>query len=230
MRAGGHEGIGVIVRIALALVLSLTTTAAAQSVASDPARWEADIAAFEAADRTSPPPAGGIVFIGSSSIRLWTTLATDFPGLPVINRGFGGSKLAEVTAFVRRIVTVYRPRQVVIYCGGNDINAGRSAAEVVADTKALVRAIHADLPSANIAYISIAPNPARWAQNTTVRQVNGAVAEWMAGDPRLKFIDVYTHMLGADGLPKPDIFVEDRLHMNGKGYAIWREVVGAAVR
>ena len=210
----------------VAVWLSCATAAVmAQAVAADPARWEAAIAAFEAADRVSPPPRGGIVFTGSSSIRLWTTLATDFPGVPVINRGFGGSKVPEVTAFVRRIVTVHRPRLVVIYCGGNDVNAGRSAAEVVADTKALVRAIHADLPSARIAYISIAPNPARWAQVATVREVNRAIADWMAADARLVYVDVYRHMLGADGLPKPDIFVDDRLHMNEKGYAIWRDVV-----
>ena len=183
-----------------------------QPVAENPARWEAEIAAFEALDRRSPPPAGGIVFTGSSSIRLWTTLARDFPGLPVINRGFGGSQVPDVIAFVDRLVTKHRPRQVVIYCGGNDIAAGRSAAEVVADTKTMVRAIHAALPEARIAYIS-------------VRAVNRALAEWMATDARLTFIDGHRHMLGPDGRPKPDIFVDDRLHMNAKGYAIWREVV-----
>ena len=133
-------------------VLACSATAAhGQAVAADPARWEADIAAFEAQDRLSPPPTGGIVFTGSSSIRLWTTLATDFTGLPVINRGFGGSQVPDVTAFLDRIVTKHRPRMVVIYCGGNDINAGRSAAEVVADIRSLVGAIHATLPATRIA-------------------------------------------------------------------------------
>jgi lysophospholipase L1-like esterase len=219
-------------RTVLALLLSLATIgpAWAQAVAADPAQWEADIAAFEASDRSSAPSKGGIVFTGSSSIRLWTTLVTDFPGLPVINRGFGGSKVPEVTAFVRRIVTVHRPRMVVIYCGGNDLNAGRTPAEVVADTQALVRAIHADLPSAHVAYISLAPNPARWAQIGAVQEVNAAIARWIAGDSRMTFIDVYRHMLGPDGQPKADIFVDDRLHMNEKGYAIWREVVGPYLR
>jgi lysophospholipase L1-like esterase len=207
-------------------VLACGATAAhGQAVAADSARWEADIAAFEALDRVSPPPTDGIVFTGSSSIRLWATLTEDFEGLPVVNRGFGGAQVPEVTAFVDRIVTRHRPRQVVIYCGGNDINAGRSAADVVADTRALVKAIHATLPETRIAYISVAPNPARWSQIDTVRAVNRAIAAWMATDPRLTFIDVFTHMLGADGRPKPDIFVDDRLHMNEKGYAIWREVV-----
>lgn len=210
--------------VACALAWS-ATMAYGQAVAAAPARWEAEIAAFEAQDRVSPPPTGGIVFTGSSSIRLWATLATDFPGLPVINRGFGGSQVPEVTAFVDRLITKHRPRQVVIYCGGNDINAGRSAGEVVADTKALVAAIHAKLPETRIAYISVAPNPARWSQIEAVRAVNRGIAAWMSADPRLTFIDVFTHMLGADGLPRPEIFVDDRLHMNEKGYAIWREVV-----
>jgi lysophospholipase L1-like esterase len=217
----------------IAVVCALAWSAAtahAQTAAADPGRWELDIAAFETEDRRFPPPPGGIVFTGSSSIRLWTTLSSDFPGLPVINRGFGGSQVPDVLALVDRLVIKYRPRQVVIYCGGNDINAGRSAADVVADTKALVRAIHAQLPQARIAYISVAPNPARWSQIQTVRAVNRALADWMTADPRLTFIDVHRHMLGPDGMPKPEIFVDDRLHMNEKGYAIWREVVGPVLK
>lgn len=201
-----------------------------QAVAADPARWEEDIAEFEAADRHAPPPPGGVLFVGSSSIRLWTTLAEDFPGVPVINRGFGGSQVPDVTAFVGRIVLPYRPRLVVIYCGGNDINEGRPAAQVVADTRALVRAIQAGLPEARVAYISVAPNPARWGQIETVAAVNAAIEAWMATDPRLTFIDVFPHMLGPDGRPKPDIFVDDRLHMNAKGYAIWKAIVGPYLR
>jgi lysophospholipase L1-like esterase len=221
---------GMIARLAiLVLALAGVLPASAQTpapAAAEPARWERDIAAFEAADARAAPPQGGIVFIGSSSVRLWTTLADDFPGLPVVNRGFGGSQLRDVTAYVGRIVRPYRPRQVVIYCGGNDINAGRRADEIVADLRELVRAIHMDAPDAKIAYISIAPNPARWPQIDTVKAANRAIAGWFKSDPRLTFIDVFPHMLGADGLPLPDIFVEDRLHMNANGYAIWKRVVG----
>lgn len=215
-----------------ALLLALTLIALAGALATagqpapDPARWEKDIAAFEAADRRSPPPSGGIVFTGSSSIRLWESLAQDFGGRPVINRGFGGSMLPDVTAHLPRIVTRHRPRQVVIYCGGNDINAGRSAVQVVSDAQVLSGAILDALPEARVAFISIAPNPARWSQVKAVKAANRAIAAWMASNPRLTFIDVYPHMLGPDGRPTPDIFVDDRLHMNAKGYAIWREVVG----
>ena len=220
----------------LAFVLTLMFTAAGSHTqaqtggAAGFAQWEPAIRAFEMADVAARPPSGGIVFIGSSSIRLWTSLATDFPGMPVVNRGFGGSQLAEVTAFVGRIVTPYRPRQVIVYCGGNDINAGRSATDVLADYQALVRAIHSGTPTARIAYISIAPNPDRWPQIETVKAANQAIKQWTTTDPRLTFIDVYPAMLGPDGQPKPDIFLADRLHMNAKGYAIWRAIVGPHLR
>ena len=222
--------VGVVTRLvefALALLIAASSPLAAQTnPPADPAQWESAIRAFETSDVAARPPGGGIVFIGSSSIRLWTSLATDFPGMPVLNRGFGGSQLPEVTAYVGRIVTPYRPRQVVVYCGGNDISAGRSASDVLADLQALVRAIRVGSPDARIAYISIAPNPARWPQIAIVKAANQAIKEWTATDPRLTYIDVYAAMLGPDGQPKPDIFVADRLHMNAKGYAIWRAVVG----
>lgn len=211
--------------LALALAALAGTLATAGQPPPDPARWEKDIAAFEAADRRSPPPPGGIVFTGSSSIRLWESLAQDFRGRPVLNRGFGGSMLPDVLAHLPRIVTRHRPRQVVIYCGANDINAGRSVVQVVSDAQALAAATLAALPESRVAFISIAPNPARWSQVEAVKAANRAIASWMASDPRLAFIDVYPHMLGPDGRPKPDIFVDDQLHMNAKGYAIWREVV-----
>jgi len=212
------------------LVLTAPLAAAQTGTRADPGRWEKDIRAFEATDAVTPSPKSGIVFIGSSGIRMWTSLATDFPGMPVINRGFGGSQLPEVTAYVDRIVTPYQPRQVIVYCGGNDINAGRTAGDVLADFQSLVRAIHAARPVVRIAYISIAPNPARWAQIDAVKAANHAVRDWIATDPRLTFIDVYAAMLGPDGRPKPDIFVADGLHMNAKGYAIWRAIVGPHLR
>ncbi len=191
----------------------------------DPSRWEADIKAFEAADLSDPPVRGGIVFTGSSSIRLWTTLKQDFPGLPVVNRGFGGSMLPEVTAFLERTVTPHRPALVVVYCGGNDIDAGRSADQVLADFQALVAKLHDILPITRIDFISIAPNPARWAEVETVRAANRKIEAYIATDSRLAFINVFPLMLGPDGHPKPDIYVADGLHMNAAGYAIWAEAV-----
>lgn len=217
-------------RRALLVLLSLFALVAASPQARtqggpNPSQWESEIHAFETADLSDPPPRGGIIFTGSSSIRLWTTLTDDFPGLPVINRGFGGSMLPEVTAFLDRIVIPHKPALVVIYCGTNDINAGRSAEQVTADFKALVAALHDALPVTRIDYISIAPNPARWSQVETVKRANRQIAEYVETDPRLAFIDVFPHMLGPDGLPKPDIFRDDQLHMNAAGYAIWTDLI-----
>jgi lysophospholipase L1-like esterase len=215
-------------RRSVLVVLAGLLTAPCLVLAQDgpnPARWEAEIRAFEAADASDPPPYGGIIFTGSSSIRLWTTLREDFPGLPVLNRGFGGSMLPEVTYFLERTVLPHRPALVVVYCGGNDIHAGRSAPQVFADFQALVAALHTATPTTRIAYISIAPNPARWAEVDTVRAANRAIQAYVETDPRLAYIDVFSRMLGPDGRPKPDIYVEDGLHMNQAGYAIWTEVV-----
>ena len=210
----------------LPLVLLALTPLHADDRAAISAKWEGEIAAFEKADRAQPPEKGGIVFVGSSSIRLWKTLAQDFPEHRVLNRGFGGSEIADSVHFAERIVLPYAPRQVVLYAGGNDLNAGKPVEKVIADFQAFAGKIRAALPEAEIAYISIAGNPARWAHVEKVRAVNAAVAAWMREQPRMKFIDVFSQMLGADGLPKPEIFVEDKLHMNAAGYAIWKEVVG----
>jgi len=186
--------------------------------------WEKDIAAFERTDRIDPPPPGSILFVGSSSIRLWKTLELDFPRHLVLNRGFGGSQLADAVHYTDRIIRPYRPRQVVIYAGGNDLNAGKSPETVFGDFVALAHRIRSGCPRARVAYISIAPNPARWAQVEKVRKANALIAGYCRRH-RLDFIDVFPLMLGPDGLPAPDLFVADRLHMNAKGYALWREVV-----
>jgi len=194
------------------------------------ARWEESIAAFEQADRTNPPPKNAILFTGSSSIRMWKTLAQDFPQYQVINRGFGGSQIADVNYFIERVVLRYEPRLIVLYCGGNDINAKKTAEAVFQDYRTFVETVGARLPNTRIAYISIAPNPARWSQIEQVKAANRMIEEHARGNPRLAFINVFPHMLGPDGQPKADIFLKDRLHMNEKGYAIWKDVVGEFLR
>ncbi|PWU10035.1 MAG: hypothetical protein C5B50_26220 [Verrucomicrobia bacterium] len=193
------------------------------------AKWEKEISALEARDKTNPPPKNCIVFLGSSSIRMWSGLPAAFPGLPVVNRGFGGSQLADSVNFADRIVIRYQPRQVVIYAGGNDINAGKSPEVVYGDFVALVTHIHEKLPNARIAFISSAPNPSRWAQVEKVKHLN-ELAEAYCRQHGFDFINVFPLMLGPDGLPKPDIFLPDRLHMNAKGYAIWQAAVRPYLR
>jgi lysophospholipase L1-like esterase len=195
-------------------------------VFSAPEKWEKEIAGYEKADAAKPPAKGSIVFIGSSSIRLWKTLTEDFPRHKVLNRGFGGSQIEDSTAFADRIIFPYEPSMIVLYAGGNDINAGKSASQVFEDFKAFVAKVRTKLPEVEIAYISIAGNPKRWAQIDKVKEANRLIEEYTKQEKHLKFINVFSAMMGADGLPKPDIFVADNLHMNPKGYAIWKEFVG----
>jgi lysophospholipase L1-like esterase len=211
-------------RLILVLAL-LSPTLRAEPVVA-PAKWEKEISRIETTHRAKPEEKGGIVFVGSSSIRMWSSLAKDFSKHRVANHGFGGSQISDSVHFADRIVTPYEPRLVVMYAGGNDINAGESAESVAADFQAFVEKVRAKQPDVPIAYISIAPNPKRWSQIETIKKANSLISEYCSKTPKLKFIDVYTHMLGSDGLPKPDIFLDDKLHMNPKGYAIWKEVVG----
>jgi len=193
----------------------------------DLARWEPEIRAFADADRSHPPRPGGILFVGSSSIRLWTTLEQDFRRLPVRNRGFGGSQIREVTAFVPRIVLPYKPALIVFYCGTNDIASGhRSGAEVARDFQAFVAAVRTSLPSTRIAFISAAPNPARWHLREEMQDLNGRVRDWARTADRVDFIDVWRAMLGPDGQPRAGIYRDDKLHMNAAGYEIWKGIVG----
>lgn len=183
--------------------------------------FEGEIRAFEAQDRRGPLPRGPILFIGSSSIRLWTTLEQDFPDQHVLNRGFGGSHVSDSVGFVERIVVPYAPPLIVMYAGGNDIDAGKTPAVVAADFQAFTARVWSHLPRTQIAYISIAPNPARWHEVDRVRAANSLVAAACKADPRLHFIDVFPRMLGADGKPRGDLFRDDRLHMNRTGYEVW---------
>ncbi len=212
---------------AIALVwLGLAAHALAQGAApAGPAQWEAAIRAFEEADAKAPPPKNAVLFIGSSSIRLWTTLAEDFPEHQVVNRGFGGSRIADSVHFAPRIVLPYAPRLIVFYAGGNDIHEGLTPEAVAADFRRFVEVVHASLPKTRIAFVSIAGNPARWSQVDRVRALNRLVEAYTRTDARLAFIDVFPHMLGDDGRPKPGIFAEDQLHMNGDGYRIWTRII-----
>ena len=188
-------------------------------------KWEKEIADMEARDRTNPPPKDCILFVGSSSIRRWTNLAKAFPGQPVVNHGFGGSQICDSVAYAERIVIPQRPRLVVLYAGGNDLNAHKTPETVFADLKAFVEKIERALPETKIAFISSAPNHKRWEQVEQVKRLNQLAEEFMRKDQRLAFINVFPHMLDSDGRPKPDIFVSDGLHMNEKGYAIWTEII-----
>ena len=219
---------GLLLRVAGALASDAGAPVAAAAPAHE-SPFEAEIRAFEAEDRAGPLSRHGVLFIGSSSIRLWKTLAQDFPRRRVLNRGFGGSHIADSVGLVERIVVPYAPALVVMYAGSNDIDAGKSPAVVLADFQAFTARVWSHLPRTPIAFISIAPNPARWAEVDRVTEANRLIAAACAADPRLRFIDVFPRMLGADGRPRAELFVEDGLHMNRQGYQVWIPPVRAAI-
>jgi lysophospholipase L1-like esterase len=189
------------------------------------ARWEADINRFTEGDKLHPPPRGAVLFIGSSSIRGWRTLAENFPEQAVINRGFGGSMISDSIAFADRIVLPYQPASIVLYAGENDISAGKTPAQVFEDFKRFVETVHRERPRTAIIFISLKPSLARWHLQEKFQEVNTLIADACVRDERLTFVDMVPAMLGADGKPRPELFVDDGLHLTPQGYALWVEIL-----
>jgi lysophospholipase L1-like esterase len=209
----------------IAALLLASPSLSAQAPPLDPARWESDVAAFEAQDRRSPPPKGGIVFVGASSIVRWD-VAEFFPDRPVINRGFGGSELADTAHFVSRTVLPYEPRIVVLYPGENDIARGVAPADVAAAFEQFVGTVRGALPETRILVIGLKPTPARWRFNDQMLETNRRLRETAARHAGIRYISVEKAMLGPDKRPRPDLFVSDGQHLNRAGYEIWTDIVG----
>lgn len=205
----------------LACLLLLGTGDVAAARPPPPQAWRHDIARLVADDSAHPPPRHAVVFVGSSSIRMWTTLASDFPGVPTINRGFGGSAIADSTFYAGRIIVPYRPRVIVMYAGDNDIAEGDAPARVLAEFKAFAARIRHALPEVVIVYISIKPSLDRWAMWPRMHAANELIAAWARNQSRVIFVDVSKTMLDAHGMPRPELFRADGLHMTTAGYAIW---------
>jgi lysophospholipase L1-like esterase len=187
-------------------------------------KWEADIKKFEEADKKAAPPENGIVFVGSSSIKLWKTKEA-FPDLPVINRGFGGSEMGDAAHFAERIVTAYKPKTVIAFAGGNDIHGGKTPEQVADAFKELVKKVHAALPKTKVYYISLFPNVARASEDDKCKKANDLVREFTKTDERLGYIDTRSKMENTEGKARPELLRADGLHMNDDGYKIWNEIV-----
>ncbi|MDQ2665342.1 MAG: alpha/beta fold hydrolase [Gemmatimonadota bacterium] len=185
--------------------------------------FEPEILAFEAADRASPPRQGGVVFAGSSTFRMWMKAAADFPGVALVNRGFGGSTFPDLLQAESRIVAPYRPHLIMLYEGDNDLNAGRTPADVLNDYRSFVSLVRRQLPSTRVTFVSIKPSPSRWAIVDKMREANRLVQQEVARDTLLAYVDVFTPMIGANGHPRPELFGPDSLHMTRAGYLLWRE-------
>lgn len=216
------------------LGLGASIGAQTQPVAARPAarattvvdtRWKDSFDAFALADQQQAPRQGGILFVGSSSIRLWSNLETQFGDEPVIKRGFGGSRMLDVTNHVDLLVLPYKPRLIVVYAGDNDLAEGRTPQDVLASFTQFVERVRAELPDSRIAYLSIKPSPLRASLMPQAIETNALIERYSAKVANLDYIDIYTPMLGADGQPRADLFSGDSLHLNPAGYAVWKSAI-----
>lgn len=188
-------------------------------------RFEQAILNMEREDSLRTPKEGEVLFIGSSSIRFWKNLESDFDPIPVLNRGFGGSTLPEVIHYADRILFPYQSELIVLYCGENDISEGASPQQVLETFKKLDGMIRAKLPATKMIYISMKPSIARWNLWPGYAEGNELIKDYLAGSADRYFLDCSTVMLREDGTPDSTIFVEDMLHMNEVGYAGWKSLV-----
>ena len=191
--------------------------------AQQPPFWS-DIEAFKAQDSIQMPAQQQILFVGSSSFTYWKDVQSYFPNFPIINRGFGGSSLPDVIRYEKEVIFKYRPKQIVIYCGENDL-AGDSTVtgQIVFERfQTLFKDIRTSLPDVPVVYVSMKPSPSRTHLMGKMQDGNKMIQSFLGKQKNAIFADVYRLMLNTDGQPEVSLFREDMLHMNAKGYKIWQ--------
>lgn len=212
------------------LLLGSLLAARAPTPAPQHDKWEKEIAAFEEADRTDPPPPDAILFVGSSSIRQWKTLSGDFARSTVINRGFGGSEMSDSLRYADRIILPYQPHMIFVYAGDNDLANKKSPEAIMADFGKLVEKVHAKLPKTKIYFISIKPSKARWSLIDQIRKTNELAKDYAEQQAQVGYVDTFTPMLNAEGKPREELLAEDGLHLNREGYALWAQIIRPLVQ
>jgi lysophospholipase L1-like esterase len=197
------------------------------------AKWGKTIQQFEDWDRKNSYPSNAVLFVGSSSIKLWPTRES-FDGLAVINRGFGGSQISEVNYFAGKIVLRYAPKVIVFYAGDNDVAAGKSSKRVFDDYRKFVKIVHKKLPQTKIIFIAIKPSGRRWSLWPVMAKANNMIEEFSGTDGRLVYFDSATPLMADDGRPDAKFFLEDDLHLNADGYHVWtrslRPIIEEAIK
>ncbi len=216
MRRLRLPGFALLASLATSIALAQTSPASSP----DPARFEKDIAAFEAEDRATPPAARPVLFVGSSSIRYWDVAAA-FPTLPTLRRGYGGSHVSDTLHFADRIVFAYRPSLVVFYAGDADVAAGKDAATIARDTLALVALIHRRQPGTAVVVIGTKPSPLHWLHMAAIRDANRRIREALAVDALATYADAEAALLGPDGQPRAEFYADNRLNLSARGYEAW---------
>ncbi len=188
-------------------------------------RYQKEIDEFKKQDSENAPPRKAVLFVGSSSFRMWKDVQSAFPDTKIINRGFGGSTLADVITHIDNVIFAYEPKQIVIYCGENDIASGETPQTVLDRFDKLFTAIREKMPRVPVAFVSMKPSPSREKYREDIIRGNSLIREYLAGKKNTVYVDVYSRMLDDTGKPKSDIFLDDDLHMNAKGYAIWTDAL-----
>ncbi len=210
----------VLCAVLFAAIAPVAAEDAAPQAEPKPNKWESRIAAFEKADAEHPPPQGAVLFLGSSSIVGWNVKHW-FPELVALNRGFGGSKIADSTFFFDRVVVPYAPRTIVFYAGDNDIGGGMAPAAVAADFRAFADKLTAALPECRLLYLSIKPSGKRWALWPKIQEANALIAEQCAANDHFQYVELGKLLLNEQGEPRPELYKDDQLHLKPAGYAIW---------
>ncbi len=210
--------------VLLALVTPVSGGESAREQKHNFDRWNDAMAAFEVQDRETPPKPGGILFVGSSTIRLWN-LEESFPDLPVVNRGFGGSEMIDSVRFFDRLVTPHQPRAIFVYAGSNDLSKGTASWEVLEDFQRFVAKVHQAQPETDVVFLSVKPTIRRWPIIHRVRAANELVAAWAALQENVHYLDVHTPMLNSDGEPESRYLAKDGLHLSEEGYRHLTELV-----
>ena len=216
----------------IACLFSLNSLVAQNVVSTTSLPFQKEIYAFAKADSVNKPVTNGILFVGSSSFNYWKDINNYFPGLPIINRGFGGSSLTDVIQYANETIIKYKPKQIYIYCGENDIAASDTVSPktVLSRFKTLFQIIRSNLdPSTPVLFVSIKPSVARWAMEARMVKSNSLVKAFLATQKNTDYVDVHNAMLDAQGNVFKDIFVGDNLHMNAKGYAIWQKIIAPTI-
>ncbi len=187
--------------------------------------FEKDIQKFEESDKLMFPPQGAVLFIGSSTIRMWKSLQGDMSGLTVINRGFGGSSTCHVLHYMDRIVFPYRPSKIVYYCGDNDIASGVNPDSTMEHYRKFIVKVHDSLPGTKIYFVSNKPSLKRQKNLPLQKSVNESLKNLCDNYTFVSYIDIFPSMMINDSTIKADIFKNDSLHLNNKGYAIWTGII-----
>ncbi len=212
-----------ILKMSLVGVFAWNVQVLAEAPDPNPARFAKYIESFEKWDKKNSFPGNAILFVGSSSLRLWQT-AIAFPGKPIINRGFGGSEISDVLHYYDQVVKPYKPLMIFLYGGDNDINRGKNAEQVFQDYKEFVELVHANFPETIVFFISIKPSVQRWKKWPMMAEVNNLVRKYAENHPNLGYVDLASPLFDGDGKLK-NVFVADGLHLNAYGYQLWQEAL-----